>query len=132
MSGVAVLRYMLANNAPLVAVVPSNKIIAGVAPMNTALPAISIKQISGQEYQTVKRGSNQLVTERIQVTVLAATYPLQKSILNLIRTALPATRGTVSSFVVDSITPDIDGPDLYNDNPIIYEQSIDFMVRFYR
>ena len=132
MSGVAVLRYMLANNAPLVAVVPSNKIIAGVAPMNTALPAISIKQISGQEYQTIKRGTNQLVTERIQVTVLAATYPLQKSILNLIRTALPATRGTVNGFVVDSITPDIDGPDLYNDVPVIYEQSIDFVVRFYR
>ena len=132
MSGVAILRYMLANNAPLTVVVPANKIMAGVAPMNTALPVISIRQISGQEYQTIKRGTNQLVTERIQVTVLAATYPLQKSILNLIRTALPATRGTVSSFVVDSITPDIDGPDLYNDNPIIYEQSIDFVVRFYR
>ena len=132
MSGVAILRYMLANNAPLAAIVSSNKIIAGVVPLNTALPAVSIRQISGQEYQTIKRGTNQLVTERIQVTALASTYPSQKSILNLIRTALPATRGTVSSFVVDSITPDIDGPDLYNDNPIIYEQSIDFVVRFYR
>ena len=132
MSGVAILRYMLANNAPLTAIVSSNKIIAGVAPLNTVLPAISIRQISGQEYQTIKRGSNQLVTERIQVTVLASTYPSQKSILNLIRSALPGTRGTVNGFVVDSITPDIDGPDLYNDDPVIYEQSIDFMVRFYR
>lgn len=132
MSGVAILRYMLANNAPLTAIVSSNKIIAGVVPLNTALPAVSIRQISGQEYQTIKRGTNQLVTERIQVTALASTYPSQKSILNLIRTALPATRGTVNGFVVDSITPDIDGPDLYNDNPIIYEQSIDFVVRFYR
>lgn len=132
MSGVAILRYMLANNAPLAVVVPANKIMAGVAPLNTSLPAVSIRQISGQEYQTIKRGTNQLVTERIQVTALASTYPSQKSILNLIRTALPATRGTVNGFVVDSITPDIDGPDLYNDNPIIYEQSIDFIVRFYR
>lgn len=132
MSGVAILRYMLANNAPLAVVVPANKIMAGVAPLNTSLPAVSIRQISGQEYQTIKRGTNQLVTERIQVTALASTYPSQKSILNLIRTALPATRGTVNGFVVDSITPDIDGPDLYNDDPVIYEQSIDFMVRFYR
>lgn len=132
MSGVAILRYMLANNAPLAAIVSSNKIIAGVVPLNTALPAVSIRQISGQEYQTIKRGTNQLVTERIQVTALASTYPSQKSILNLIRTALPATWGTVNGFVVDSITPDIDGPDLYNDDPVIYEQSIDFMVRFYR
>lgn len=132
MSGVAILRYMLANNAPLAVVVPANKIMAGVAPLNTSLPAVSIRQISGQEYQTIKRGSNQLVTERIQVTVLAATYPQQKTILGLIRTALPGTRGTVNGFVVDSIVPYIDGPDLYNDDPVIYEQSIDFVVRFYR
>jgi len=132
MSGVAILRYMLANNAPLTAIVSSNKIIAGVVPLNTALPAVSIRQISGQEYQTIKRGTNQLVTERIQVTALASTYPSQKSILNLIRTALPATWGTVNGFVVDSITPDIDGPDLYYDEPDIFEQSIDFIVRFYR
>lgn len=132
MSGVAVLRYMLANNAPLTVVVPANKIMAGVAPLNTALPAISIRQISGQEYQTIKRGSNQLVTERIQVTVLAATYPTQKSILNLIRSAVVSTRGTVNTFSVDSITHEGDGPDLYNDDPVIYEQSIDFMVMFYR
>ena len=132
MSGVAVIRYMLANNAPLIAVVTADKIIAGVAPLNTALPAISIRQISGQEYQTIKRGTNQLVTERIQVTVLAATYPTQKSILNLIRSAVVSTRGTVNTFSVDSITHEGDGPDLYNDDPVIYEQSIDFMVMFYR
>jgi len=132
MSGVAILCYMLANNAPLTAVVSSNKIMAGIVPINTALPAISIRQISGQEHRVIKRGSNELVTDRIQVTALASTYPSQKSILNLIRTALPGTRGTINGFVVDSIVPDIDGPDLYNDDPVIYEQSMDFMVRFYR
>ncbi len=132
MSGVAVIRYMLANNAPLIAVVTADKIKAGVVPINTALPAISIRQISGVEHELIKRGANQFVTERIQVSVLASTYPTQKSILNLIRSAVVSTRGTVNTFSVDSITHEGDGPDLYNDDPVIYEQSIDFMVMFYR
>jgi len=132
MSGVAVIRYMLTNNAPLIAVVTADKIKAGVVPINTALPAISIRQISGVEHELIKRGANQFVTERIQVSVLASTYPTQKSILNLIRSAVVSTRGTVNTFSVDSITHEGDGPDLYNDDPVIYEQSIDFMVMFYR
>lgn len=132
MSGVAVIRYLLANNAPLIAVVASSKITAGVVPINTALPAISIRQISGQEQPLIKRGSNMLVTDRVQVTVLASTYPQQKSIIELIRSALPPTRATVNSYAVDSITPDIDGPDLYDSDPVIYEQSVDYLVRFIR
>lgn len=132
MSGVAVIRYLLANNAPLTAVVAPNKIKAGIVPINTALPAISIRQISGQEQPLIKRGSNMLVTDRVQVTVLASTYPQQKSIIELIRSALPPTRGTVNSYAVDSITPDIDGPDLYSEDPVIYEQSVDYFVRFVR
>jgi len=132
MSGVAIIRYLLANNAPLTAVVASSKIKAGIVPINTELPSVSIRQISGQEQSLIKRGSNMLVTERVQITVLAVTYPQQKSIIELIRSALPPTRGTVNSYAVDSITPDIDGPDLYDDSPIIYEQSIDYFVRFLR
>lgn len=132
MSGVAIINYMLSNSSPLVAVVDESKIIAGTAPLNTVLPAISIRQVSGIEHKTIKRSGTQLVTERVQVTVLAATYAQQKEILELIRSALPATRGTVNTFAVDSITPDIDGPDLYSEEPITYEQSIDYIVRFNR
>lgn len=132
MSGVAVVRYLLANNAGLTAVVSATKIMGGVLPINTELPAISIRQVSGIEYPIIKRGNNMFVTERIQVSVLAATYPSQKSIIELVRDALPGTRGTVNSFIVDSITPDIDGPDLYSDNPQIFEQSVDYFVRFIR
>lgn len=132
MSGVAVIRYLLANNAPLTAVVASNKIKAGVVPINTVLPAISIRQISGQQQSLIKRTTNMLVTDRVQVTVLATTYQQQKSIIELIRSALPPTRGAVNSYAVDSITPDIDGPDLYDGDPVIYEQSVDYLVRFVR
>ena len=132
MSGVAIIRSILANNGNLVSAVTSDKIIAGVAPINTSLPVLTVTQISGIEYQLIKQVGVQLVSDRVQVTVLATSYVQQKQLLELIRSALPTTRGTVNGFVVDSIVRQIDGPDLYSDDPVMYEQSIDYIVRFYR
>ena len=132
MSGTAIIRYLLAHDAPLVAVVAADKIKPGLIPINTVLPAISIRQISGSELDVIRRGTNQLVTDRVQVTAQAATYTEQKAILALIRAALPGTHGTVNGFTVDSITYESDGPDLEYENPVIYEQSLDYMVKFTR
>lgn len=132
MSGTAILRYLLANNASLTATVSVDKIKPGLIPINTELPAISIRQISGREHQLIRRGSNQLATERIQITVQAATYVQQKAIIALICSALPGTRGTVNTFTVDSITYESDGPDLEYENPVIFEQSLDYFVKFIR
>ena len=132
MSGTAIARYLLANNSGLTATVSADKIKPGLIPINTVLPAISVKQISGREHQLIKRGSNQLVTERIQITVQTATYVQQKAIIALIRAALPGTRGTVNTFTVDSITYESDGPDLEYENPVIFEQSLDYFVKFIR
>jgi hypothetical protein len=130
MSGVAVVRYLLANDATLTATVPGTRIMAGILPINTTLPAISITQISGGRLGVIKHGSNEHITDRVQVTVLATTYPQQKTILNLVKNALPSIRGTINSVVVDSIQQDFTGPDLYNDDPIIYEQSVDYFVKY--
>ena len=132
MSGVAAIRYMLVNNAPLIASVPAARILSGVLPITTTIPAISVRQISGVEMPMIKRTGTQLVTERVQVSVHAASYLSQKTIIELIRSAITSTRGAVNSVAVDSITHDGDGPDLYYDEPDIFEQSIDFIVRFYR
>ena len=130
MSGVSVVRYLLANDSTLTVTVPAERIKAGILPINTTLPAISITQISGSRIDVIKHGSNEHVTERVQVTVLGTTYPQQKAILGLVKEALPATRGTVNSVVVDSIEQDFTGPDLYNDDPVIYEQSVDYFVKY--
>lgn len=132
MSGVAIIRDMLVRDFMIINAVPKGKIMAGVLPLNTVLPAISIRQISGVELKMIKRSGNEMVTDRVQVTVLAMTYPEQKRILELIRSALQSVRGYVGEFEVDSIRPDIDGPDLYSETPVIYEQSIDYIVRFIR
>ena len=132
MSGVAVARYLLANSAGLVAVVSADKIKPGAVPINTTYPAISLREISGVESQQIKRGSNMLIRERVQITTYSATYPQLKQIMALIRLALPGTRGTVNQFSCDSITPEFDGPYLYSNDPVTHEQSIDYIINFVR
>lgn len=132
MSGVSIINYMLSNDYQLASVVAPENIISGTIPLNTEYPAISIRQVSGLEYKTIRRTGDQLVTERVQVAAYASTYSQQKEIIELIRNALLTTRSNVSAFAVDSITQDIDGPDLYSENPVTFEQSIDYMVRFNR
>ena len=132
MSGTSIINYLLSNDCDLASVVAADKVISGTIPLNTEYPAISIRQVSGLEFKTIQRTGDQLVTERIQVTAYASNYSQQKEIIELIRSALPTTRGGVSTFTVDSIVQDIDGPDLYSENPVTFEQSIDYMVRFIR
>ena len=133
MSGVAVVRFLLANNAALIASVPAAKIMAGVVPLNTVLPAVSVMEVSGVPRNTVARNEpKQFIAERVQVSVLAKDYPTQKSLLALVRAALPLSRGTVNSFAVDSILPDVEGPDFYDDGTVIYMGSQDFIVKFNR
>lgn len=129
MSGVAIARYKLANSANLTAVVPAARIQAGVLPQNTALPAISVTLVSGVTGLQVSKASG-LRTDRVQITVDAASYPQVRQILALCRAALPYTRGTVNSIACDSILPDIEGPDGFDDLLKTYFQSQDYIVRW--
>lgn len=133
MSGVAIAWYLLKTNSALTNVVPAARIYSGVIPLNATLPAIGLTQISGVQHNNVGMNSAlYLVADRVQVSVLSKTYPLQKSILELVRDALPNTHGTVNGFACDSIIPDTEGPDLFDSELAIYEQSQDFFVRFAR
>lgn len=131
MSGVAVIRYLLSQDGPVTAVVSATKIKPGDLPINTALPAISVKQISGFERLTVSmNGSKKMHTERVQVTVLAKDYPTVKSTLALVRVACANRNGSTNGIDLDSILPDTEGPDLQDDDATIFEQSQDFMVKY--
>ena len=129
MSGVAIVRYKLANYANLTAVVPATRIQAGVLPQGTALPTISVTLVSGMTGLHLAAPSG-LHIDRVQITVDAASYPQVRQILALCRAALPYTRGTVNSIACDSILPDIEGPDGFDDLLKTYFQSQDFIVRW--
>lgn len=137
MSGVAVVRYLLAHYGSLTAVAPAARIVAGELPINTPMPAISIKQISSVRRNTVGMNETKtLVTERVQATVLMPAtkdyeYPALQSAMTLVRKACPNQRGTVAGVSVDSILPDIEGPDLEGPTPESIARSQDFFVRWH-
>jgi hypothetical protein len=124
----------------VLAVVPAARIMAGDLPLNTVMPAIQVNQISSMPRNPVDMsGANVLHTDRVQVSVLfkgpqgspAGTgYPGVRSLLRLVLAACPHTRGAVNGVNVDSILPDLEGPDLSNDATALYSGSRDFIVRW--
>jgi hypothetical protein len=131
MSGVAVVRYLLANKASLIAVVPAVRIFGGTVPQGTPLPAIGVSQVSGLSRNTVSMlEPKRLVTDRVQVTVHTGAYDVQEQLLELVRLACPNQKGTVNGVDVVSILPDLVGPDLYDTPSGLYEKSRDFIVQW--
>jgi len=132
-SGVIVIRSLLAANSALTSQVPASRIMAGVIPLNTALPAISIAQISGVQRPTVGMNeATKFYTDRVQVTCMAKTYPVQKQILALVQAACPNTHATVNGVDCDSVIQDTIGPDIFDADQSLYFQSVDFKVTYRR
>lgn len=138
MSGVAIVRSLLAGNAPLITVVPAARIMAGLLPQGIALPAIAVTSISSMRRNTVSMAeATTLVTERVQVALAVkdssregGDYPQLTTGMRLIRQACPNQHGTINGFLCDSILPDIEGPDLDGDEPGMMSRSQDLIVKW--
>lgn len=141
MSGVIVIRHLLANSAAVLAIVPSSRIIAGPVPLATVLPALSITQIDSlSPFRTVRvNEANRVHSDRVQVsglfygakaTVPGTGYLGLYQLMKLVLPACPSQRATINSIVVDSIVPDIEGPDLYDEETDLHSKSRDFFVRW--
>lgn len=134
MSGAAAVNYLLSNSANLIAAVPAARILtAATLPLGTSLPAITISSISDSERLDVAmpNSTKKFRTERVQVLVHAADSAQLASILALVRHALPNTRGTVNGVALDSILPELVGPDLSQPEASIYERARDFIVKWH-
>lgn len=130
MSGVIIARRLLTDSAAVVAVVTAARIIAGVLPQGTALPAIAVTDVSSTDRQTVKGAVLILVTERVQVTVIAATYPDVKILMKLVRSACRDKVGTVGAFTGTTCHLDSKGPDFIDPDVGFFMQSQDLRVTF--
>lgn len=139
MSGVAVVRYILANTAAITALVPAARVISGDAPLSTLRPLILVTEPGSNKFFRTIRANERPVTriERVQVSVIVngplATpaglgYPQVKALLKLISNACPGQRGTINTFTVYSITDEGEGPDLSVAELGLYSQSVDFFV----
>jgi hypothetical protein len=140
MSGVQVIRSLLANNILVTNVVPAARIMAGDLPLGTMMPAIAITQISSVPRNTLSMKDPRVQhQDRVQVSVLVKGpqgspagqgYPGVRSLLKLVLAACPNTKGSVNGVDCDSILPDSEGPDLQDDATALYSGSRDFLVRW--
>jgi hypothetical protein len=114
----------------LTALVPEARIAAGSLPQGTVLPAISLMSVSSLDRNIPAPGSKRRVTERVQVTVLARTYPEAKAILAGIRTAAADQMPTMGGLSDITVHTDSAGPDFFDEETGIHMQSQDFRVAF--
>ena len=131
MSSVKVIRALLVANSNLVAVVPSTRIIAGVLPQSTVVPALCVTEISTLELPNIDaQATKSLVSARVQVTIFSSNYATQKQVLDLVRKACNYERGNIASTEVVSVQRLHNGPDFHDLETGLFMQSIDFKVIF--
>lgn len=130
MSAVKILRTLLLADPAVLALAPAARIAAGALPQGTALPAISIAEISRTDQRPLKAGANSLSTSRVQVTVIAASYPAQKALLGVVRHACRDKIGAIAGIPGVSVLLDSTGPDFNDPDTGFYMQSQDFKVSY--
>lgn len=129
MSAVMIMRALLVGHAPLVALVPQARIVAGDVSLDE-LPAIGVREISAVEQDTVARAGTSLVKARVQVTVYAGSYPQQKAILRAAKLGAGVFTGQVAGYAVRSVLREAVGPDMGDPAIPTFEQSRDFIVAY--
>lgn len=131
MNGILAVLTVLHADSGVTALVPTQRIVAGVLTQGAALPSISVTLISTVDLNLPTPGATRFVTERVQVTVLAPTYKRQREVLAAVkRAAADRLNVPVTGIGNVSIHTDSAGPDFMNEDASIYLGSIDFRVKF--
>lgn len=131
MSGVAIVRELLANNSHVVSITSAARVVAGILPQGAYLPALSVHQVGETEEPTLARNMpNKMIRERVQVTALAKDWAVMKRLLKAADLGPGVKTGFVKGFKVCSILPEGVGPEIPPGDSEIYEQSRDFVVTF--
>jgi len=130
MNGVIAVRSLLVADTGVTALVPAVRIVAGMLAQCTSLPAISLMSVSSTDRNIPAPGPKRRVTERVQVTVLAASYPAAKAILAAVRNAAADSMPVVEGLTDVTVHTDSAGPDFLDEETGIHMQSQDFRVSF--
>ena len=130
MNGGVAVRALLTGNTALTALVPESRITAGILPQGSNLPAIALMSISGVDRNILKPGSRRQVTERVQVSVLAATYPAAKAMMRVVRATAADQMPTVKGIENVVVHTDAAGPDFTDPKTGIFIQTQDLRVSF--
>jgi hypothetical protein len=129
MTGVDIVGALLRAYEPLLVIVPEARIKGGALPEAENLPALLLRTVSSVDRQPLKRGPLVRVTDRVSVTVRAASYRDQKAVIKLVRTCCAGWLGSMEraeriSILTAGLGPDVGGP------AASFEQTQDFRVSF--
>jgi hypothetical protein len=130
MNGVIAVRTLLVGDTGVTALVSEARIAAGMLPQGTVLPAISLMSVSSVDRNIPAPGPTRRVTERVQMTLLAASYPQVKAILAAVRKAAADQRPTIDGLYDVTVHTDTVGPDFLDEETGIHMQSQDLRVSF--
>ncbi len=130
MNGVAIVSALLRENADVTAIVRPDDIKGGRLADDAQLPVLLVRSLSVVDRQTLAREALVRSTERVSVTVRAATYRDQRAIIKLVRTVCT---GLVVKAIDDasgiSVLTAGAGPDL-NGPGNSFERNQDFYVSY--
>ena len=130
MNGVIAVRSVLVADTGVTALVPVARIAAGMLPQGTDLPAISLMSVSSVDRNIPAPGPKRRVTERVQVTVLARTYPEAKTLIAAIRAAAADQMPAIDGLFDVTVHTDSAGPDFLDEETGIHMQTQDLRVSF--
>lgn len=130
MNGVIAVRSLLVADARVTALAPVARIVAGMLPQGTDLPAISLMSVSSVDRNVPAPGAKRRVTGRVQVTVLARAYPEAKAILAAVRKAAADRMPAIDGLTDVTVHTDSAGPDFLDEETGIHMQTQDFRVSF--
>ncbi len=130
MNGVIAVRILLVDDTGVTALVPPARIAAGMLPQGTELPAISLVSVSSVDRNIPAPGPKRRVTERVQVTALARTYPEAKTLIAAIRAAAADQMPAIDGLFDVTVNTDSAGPDFLDQDTGIHMQTQDLRVSF--
>ena len=130
MNGVIAVRSLLVADTGVTSLVPVARIAAGMLAQGTDLPAISLISVSSVDRNVPAPGAKRRVTERVQVTVLARTYPEVKAIIAAVRQAAADQTPNIDGLFDVTVHTDSAGPDFLDEETGIHMQAQDFRVSF--
>ncbi len=130
MNGVIAVRSLLVADTGVTSLVPVARIAAGMLAQGTDLPAISLMSVSSVDRNVPAPGAKRRVTERVQVTVLARTYPEVKAIIAAVRQAAADQMPAIDGLFDVTVHTDSAGPDFLDEETGIHMQTQDFRVSF--
>lgn len=101
MNGVAAVLQVLAEHDGVTAIVPANgasppRLVAGTVSQGAALPWLAVRQVSTVDAPIVEEGAQRHVTDRVQISIAAATYPALKALEKAVKTACAGVRPEVA------------------------------------